>query len=463
MMKKNLFSLLILAGIFTLAFAFTACGDNGGDGTPGPGDGDGDGSEPGTITLEYTVKFDGNGATGSTPPSKTVEPGETLVLPHGGTLNKGTDTFGGWNTEDDGSGANFSAGFVYPVIKNTTFYANWLAAAETCVVSFSGNGGSGTAPVSLTVALDSFITLPGKGGLSHGDKMFGGWAEDAAGGGEILSAGSFFRVEDDITFYAIWTGEDEMCTVTFDKNEEQANVPEPMNVSKGSIITLPGVSNITSTSINFDGWNTRANGSGDKYLVGEFLQVDDDLTLYAMWKDSSGLASLYGIVRFNANGGAGTVPAQQFGSAGDIITLPGKGGLSPPELGKTFDGWNTRADGTGDSYGEGDLFVVRAGTTNLHAVWVFPGAVVPVMPIFRVVSFNANGGVGTPPAAISGQINSEITLPARGDLRSGASGYVFNGWDTQADGKGTRYAAGAKYKITGNAVLYAHWLRIPRS
>ena len=36
-------------------------------------------------------------------------------------------------------------------------------------------------------------------------------------------------------------------------------------------------------------------------------------------------------------------------------------------------------------------------------------------------------------------------------------GYIFTGWNTQADGKGTAYAAGSTMELTGNLTLYAQW------
>jgi uncharacterized repeat protein (TIGR02543 family) len=39
------------------------------------------------------------------------------------------------------------------------------------------------------------------------------------------------------------------------------------------------------------------------------------------------------------------------------------------------------------------------------------------------------------------------------------TGFTFNGWNTQADGLGTPYAAGATYNgSSGNLILYARWV-----
>jgi uncharacterized repeat protein (TIGR02543 family) len=71
-------------------------------------------------------------------------------------------------------------------------------------------------------------------------------------------------------------------------------------------------------------------------------------------------------VTFNANGGQGTVPAVQSATEGSSITLPGAEGLTKADY--TFDGWNTQADGTGNSYSIGASFIVNAHVT-LYAIW----------------------------------------------------------------------------------------------
>jgi len=445
-MKKNLFSLLVLAGAFTLAFAFTACGSKGSSSIVGPGL---------SLPITFTVAFDANGATGSAPVSETVEMGETVELPPKGGLAKGSDIFGGWNTKKDGTGENYSAGYNYPVNKNLTFYANWLGVTEVCEVSFDENSGTGTPPDSITIAKNSFITLPGKGGLTNDTwPFFGGWAEDTHGDDGIFSEGSSYWVENDVTLYAIWKNAAAMCTVTFNMNGGGIGTIAPKTVSKGSTVTLPGVKGGPGKIL--EGWNTQADGLGTKYLVGQVIVVNDDLTLYAMWGGI--LLSKQGTVKFDANGGSGAVPAQQTELVGATITLPGKGGLSNGI--STFDGWNTKADGTGVSYDEGDLFMVLAGTTTLYAEWKIS---LVILPKTRSVSFNANGANGVPPAAMAGLPGEKIILPDQGGL-STLYISIFTGWNTKDDGTGDQYIKGDEYTIgSTNTVLYAQWekMKIP--
>jgi uncharacterized repeat protein (TIGR02543 family) len=73
------------------------------------------------------------------------------------------------------------------------------------------------------------------------------------------------------------------------------------------------------------------------------------------------------------------------------------------------------------------------------------------------VTYNVNSGGGTAPATQqqSGP-NASITLSS---AYSGTrAGFTLSGWNTQANGLGTNYAAGATITPSANLVLYAKWL-----
>ena len=77
------------------------------------------------------------------------------------------------------------------------------------------------------------------------------------------------------------------------------------------------------------------------------------------------------------------------------------------------------------------------------------------------VTFNYNNGSGTcSPNPMSGTANTVITLPQDNCLTP-PTGFQFDGWNTQANGSGTNFSAGASYTITGNTTLYAIWKPIP--
>jgi len=72
------------------------------------------------------------------------------------------------------------------------------------------------------------------------------------------------------------------------------------------------------------------------------------------------------------------------------------------------------------------------------------------------VMYNINNGMGTTPAAQTVNAGSSVTLP--GGSGFSRTNYTFVGWNTNADGTGTDYAAGSSYMVTGNITLYAKWI-----
>jgi len=73
----------------------------------------------------YTVTFNANGASGTVPTTMTANTGSNITLPDKGNLTKLGYTFVGWNTNEAGTGTNYSAGFSYTVTDNITLYAKW--------------------------------------------------------------------------------------------------------------------------------------------------------------------------------------------------------------------------------------------------------------------------------------------------------------------------------------------------
>jgi uncharacterized repeat protein (TIGR02543 family) len=84
-----------------------------------------------TAVPTYTVTYNANGATsGSAPSNQTKTQGVDLILAtNSGTLAKTDYTFGGWNTQADGSGINYTAGGTYSTDADLTLYAKWSSTA----------------------------------------------------------------------------------------------------------------------------------------------------------------------------------------------------------------------------------------------------------------------------------------------------------------------------------------------
>jgi len=72
------------------------------------------------------------------------------------------------------------------------------------------------------------------------------------------------------------------------------------------------------------------------------------------------------------------------------------------------------------------------------------------------ITYNANGADGATPSEQKKQVGINLTL--LGDTISlTKQEYVFGGWNTQKDGKGTHYNAGSEYRLDQSLTLYAEW------
>jgi uncharacterized repeat protein (TIGR02543 family) len=157
--------------------------------------------------------------------------------------------------------------------------------------------------------------------------------------------------------------------------------------------------------------------------------------------------TLTATLKYNANGGKGTVPETQTVNQGTVLIIANKGDLT--YSGKHFSGWNTKADGkNGIKYAPGDSLDMDQNYT-LYAQWAD-------IDIVYTVSYDANGGTGTVPEPQTADTGSSVIL-ADGDTLT-RNGYHFGGWNTSRAGTGTNYKAGSSLMVTANRTLYAQWI-----
>jgi uncharacterized repeat protein (TIGR02543 family) len=114
--------------------------------------------------------------------------------------------------------------------------------------------------------------------------------------------------------------------------------------------------------------------------------------------------------------------------------------------------------------GEGASIVINTSTRLLSASPAQPGIVILRYASFAVplaITFDGNGATsGTVPVdSTTYRLGSTTNVwpKPRNLIREG---YTFTGWNTAANGSGTRYAVGAPLTITGDIKLYAQWEKI---
>ncbi|MCI1901646.1 MAG: InlB B-repeat-containing protein [Bifidobacteriaceae bacterium] len=219
-----------------------------------------------------------------------------------------------------------------------------------------------------------------------------------------------------------------------------ASLNYDMNGGDGSIDSVEVAENSTATvtsevptrtGYSFEGWNSTKTGSGTTYTAAQVVTLNEDLTLYAQWKQ------IAHTLTYDANGGTGSVAAQV--GNGDV-TLADFTGMSRD--GYTVVAWLSQKD-TGDAYKPGDSFDLTQDTT-LYAYWV------------KDLDFvwQANGGAGDggeTSVQTSVAITSERTATPKSstgwawvlvykyqgiDNPFSRDGYQFRSWNTKADGSG---------------------------
>lgn len=196
------------------------------------------------------------------------------------------------------------------------------------------------------------------------------------------------------------------------------------------------------TGHTFTGWNTRADGSGTAYKAGGALHLDADATLYAQWR-----ANAYKVA-FDANKGTGTMVDETFAyDRPQALTANGF-----KRDGYTFTGWNTKPDGSGDGYADGqevlNLTVKDGGTVTLYARWT-------AKPAKLVYDGNGNTSGATEPT--TGTTDQTVAVRDNGFRRDG---YTFAGWNTRPDLSGDTIAPGDRATLRGETHLYAMWTRV---
>lgn len=153
----------------------------------------------------------------------------------------------------------------------------------------------------------------------------------------------------------------------------------------------------------------------------------------------------YHSINYNTNGGTITSTGYPtYVADGDSLSqssLP-----TAQKTGYIFKGWEWDYD-KGLILGNlSSALSAVYGPLYLKAVW-------ETEPVNYTLSYNANGG--------SGSMSSQtVTEGQAAKLKANTftrPKYIFNGWNTRADGSGTAYADNATLTLTEDTTLYAQW------
>ena len=424
-----------------------------------------------TITLyaqweptTYQLNFDANGGVGAMG-SRTVTAGKTYRLPVVGYARAGY-IFEGWSTDPDGSGEWYEnreivLDDIVPAGEEVTLYAQWKPTAY--LVAYDANGGEGTmdthqANVGKRVRLSSMA-------FTYAGHSFTGWCTEPDGSGDWYLDGELVadlaEAGKTATLYAQWQATS--YTVAFDANGGTGTMAD-VTAQVNKLFKLPTVT-FAREGYTFAGWNTAADGSGVSYdnkevLIDALAPAGETVTLYAQWREvavtPTPTAGTYTIA-YDANGGTGTTASQTL-TCGKVGKLAACGFTYQ---GHSFLGWNTAADGSGNSYDAKEAIVddlaASGETVTLYAQWRETAQTPAPSTGTYTIAYDLNGAEGSV-ASRSVQCGS-VTKIADAPTRDN---HEFLGWNTAADGSGTAYDAKEvivdDLAAAGETItLYAQW------
>lgn len=420
--------------------------------------------------VEWNTKADGSG-------DKYAANVEMIVTKDNPTINLyaitadttgGNNPDGGNNNPDDGNnnpgGNNPGGDNNNPGDGNNP---NPPTATEwTATVKYNANGGTGTiadATGKATTATQKIIASDGAGISKEGMK-FKGWNTKADNSGTTYAAKVEITISKDsptVELFAQWE-EDKSWTasITYFANGATGTVEKQTATLDGAEheFTLSKADGLKREGYTFEGWNTKADGSGTSYKEGDKLKVakgTPNIELYAKWKQ---VKKWTATVKYNVNGGSGTIEDSTSEVVDkDSIEISVKKADGFTYDGYTFSHWNTKSDGSGTKIEPEKKVTIKedSATLELYAIWN------KIEPWTATIKYNANGANGAIADAtqnVSDKDSVEMTIAKGEGLER--EGYMFNGWNTKADGSGTSYSAESKVTIKMDSKtleLFAQW------
>ena len=349
-----------------------------------------------------------------------VKAGEGVTAEKVASATKAGNIFKGWNTKKNGTGEAFGEGSV--PTDDITVYPVFAAA---CTIQVHQEDGTTTKlEVEKGQAIrENLPAAPTKEGY-----LFKGWNTSADGTGTTVTADTV--ITENMDLYPIF--EEDIppvveVRVVFDVDGQKSEV----KVVKGEAIGSNLPADPEKDGYTFKGWNTKADGTGE--TVTAETVVTDEMEVYAVFEQNPAPIEEVRVV-FDVDGVKSEVKVIKGEAIGS--NLP----ADPTKDGYTFKGWNTKADGTGET-----VTAETVVTDEMEVYAVFEQNPAPIEEVKVVFDVD---GVKTEVKVIKGEaIGSNLPVDPTKD------GYTFKGWNTKADGTGE--AVTAETVVTDEMEVYA--------
>ncbi len=470
---------------------------------------------------DITIKFDANGGTlgegtvdlKGKPDTKFVEPANEPVHGEEGYY------FLGWNTAANGGGTAITGDMTYAeiaaaaklvdstVTSEVTLYAYWGYADppddggdepevhdDTVIVWFMDNAPSEDITASANpravyakygetiadVGPNAMPTPPTRTGYK-----FLSWNTWETGEGitftkdtELTDAIGVFKVEGgqtDFMVYAQWEGTEDPIKVTFMDNTVGGEKHIEYTINKGDALGFtPMPPEAPSVNHIFDDWYIGTAAGDGSVTLGDAFTTETtfsaDTVVYAKWIEKINVFFYPNYIETDDSSAIDPIGVPTIGKTTPNVAYDGEIPEEPTRDGYTFLGWNTKKNGTGETYDkdlkkDGSLVVFTNGDpgfNSLYAMWDATKSGTETADDVTV-TFNTVKSATINPDKIT--VNNGDAI-YRKDITDDpvVSGYTFLGWfdGPNVDAtKITQLSPGGNaleaYTVTQNVTLYAHW------
>lgn len=357
-------------------------------------------------------------------------------------------TFVGWSTED----VEITEGKFTMPDKDVVFTGVFTVNGQI-TLNYNANGGEGDVPDSVSDYTEVFETMKDKGNLTKVGHRFDNWNENVDGTGKVYNVGTEYTFRQNTTVYAKWIPNNyDVKYYDIKGNEIVSYGKSPLY---GSDVTIRGKSEIpavvgkspTGWVLMNDSIKNDANGNPIVPAEGTFQMPAGTVKLQAVYTDIEYRVEyvINGTIPENC-----TVPSDEntYLLNDEVNVKENPTGYNAKRY--SFGGWTTIEASVSD--GKFKMPDVADRIVTFTGVFTENDKV--------TLTYAPNGG--TPMDAVPPQESDypEFTASVKAPANNFAkTGYIFVGWNTKADGSGTKYEAGSSIKVSENTVLYAQWAK----
>ena len=287
------------------------------------------------------------------------------------------------------------------------------------------------------------------------------WNTKADGSGDSYKPDEIFKMDSgDVVLYAQWKKVGDFSDgreipsyrlIYHSNNKKNQQEADEENAMFSGYKMTVNYNHFCYPGFQFAGWNTKPDGSGKMFVPGSYYQMPQkDVILYAQWKKEPSYRLIY-----HANNGSDInyKDAETPCSKGGRIQVDGNPYTCEKDGNRcAFLGWNTKPDGSGQTYMPGNIYTVQSDT-NLYGQWkITDKEEKTYLLIYRANNETADWTVDE-----ESPVKEEQQLIVNTN-RFFYEGYDFIGWNTKPDGSGKDYNPGMSISMPSKQItLYAQW------